>query len=167
MTTLRLLLIPLFVYFALYNYPYNNLIAAAVVFIVAGATDVMDGYIARKFNAISDFGKLYDPLVDKLFQITAVICLYIIGILDAWIIYFIVFKEGCMLIVGSILYLKKVVVHSHWYGKAATSVFYAAIFVMLITEDINETLTLVLLCTVVASAVLSAIGYIADLIVKK
>jgi len=159
LTTFRLLLIPVFAFFALNG----NLITAAIIFLIAGVTDIFDGFIARKFNAISDFGKLYDPLVDKLFQISVVICLYIVGILPNWIIYFIVFKEGSMLIVSAILYVKKIVVQSLWYGKAATVIFYAAIGAMLVTENISAVLTSVLLWIVVASAVLSAVGYFFDL----
>jgi len=167
LTTFRLLLIPVFAYFVVFTYPDNNLIASAIVFLVAGVTDIFDGYVARKCNAISNFGKLYDPLVDKLFQISAVICLFIIGILPNWIIYFIVFKEGSMIVLSAIFFFKKIVVYSHWYGKAATVIFYAAIGTMIITESMNPTLTFVLLCIVVASAVLSGIGYFFDVLVKK
>jgi len=164
LTTFRLFLIPVFAYFVIFAY---NLWAAAIVFIIAGATDVADGFIARKCNAISDFGKFYDPLVDKLFQISAVVCLYIARILPNWIIFFIIFKEGSMIIIGMIFYFKKIVINSHWYGKAATVVFYLAILVMLLTQGMNDSLTIVLLCTVVASAILSAFGYFFDVIVKK
>ena len=163
LTTFRLFLIPVFAFFALNG----NFVAAAVVFVVAGTTDVVDGYIARKLNAISDFGKVYDPLVDKLFQISAVVCLFIAGVLPDWIVYFIIFKEGTMLVVSTFLYIRKIVVYSHWYGKAATVIFYAAIGAMLITEDINPTLTFALLCTVVASALLSGFGYLFDFLVKR
>ena len=164
LTTFRFILIPFFVYFTVIE---QNLVCAAILFVAAGVTDIVDGFIARKFNMITDFGKLYDPLVDKLFNITAVICLFLIDILPDWIVYFILLKEGCMFIISTILYTKKIVVHSYWYGKAAAIIFYAAIFVMLITQDISAGLTFALLCAVVASAVLSAAGYFVAFVLKR
>ena len=156
LTTFRLTMIPLFVYFVVFR---GDFVAAAIVFAVAGITDVVDGFAARKLGAISNFGKLYDPLVDKLFQISVVICLFVAGILPMWIVIFIIFKEVNMLILSAVLYVKKVVVHSLWFGKAASIVFYAAIGVMLITPERSVILDNTLIGIVVASAVLSGVGY--------
>ncbi|MEG2380909.1 MAG: CDP-alcohol phosphatidyltransferase family protein, partial [Oscillospiraceae bacterium] len=122
LTTVRLLLVPLFVYFIFGN---ENYALAAATFLVSGFTDIVDGFVARKFNMITDFGKVYDPFVDKLMQITVIVCLAIAKILPVWIIVIIIVKEVSMIVIGGILYFKDIVVHSVWYGKACTVLFYA------------------------------------------
>ena len=83
----------------------------------SGVTDVVDGYIARHYNMITNFGKVYDPFVDKLMQITAIVCLALAQIIPFWIIAIVICKEAAMIIIGGILYLKKIVVHSNWYAQ--------------------------------------------------
>lgn len=73
-TMIRIIMILPFVFFMLTDFvPYSNIIAA-VIFIVASLTDTLDGYIARKYNLISNFGKFMDPLADKLLVSSALIC---------------------------------------------------------------------------------------------
>ena len=72
LSVIRLMLIPLIVYL----YCFKKLYGEAVLFIIlSGATDIVDGFIARKFNMISDFGKILDPIADKLTQVTVIFCL--------------------------------------------------------------------------------------------
>ena len=74
LTILRVLLIPVFVIvFLNEQIPYNEIIAAAI-FIIASLTDFFDGYLARKYNLITNFGKFLDPLADKLLVNIALIC---------------------------------------------------------------------------------------------
>ena len=70
LSSLRLCMVPVFVVLFLMG----NLIPAVIVFILAGATDVLDGYIARHFNCTSTLGKVLDPLADKLLQLSAFGC---------------------------------------------------------------------------------------------
>ena len=70
LTLLRIILIPVFMYCMLANVPYGGILAL-VVFVVAALTDRLDGYLARKFNQITSFGKIMDPLADKLLVISA------------------------------------------------------------------------------------------------
>ena len=101
LTTLRLVLVPLFAYVLVVLKMHW---AALAIFLFAGLTDIVDGFIARKFNMITKIGKVYDPLVDKLMQITAVICLAHENIIPDWVIWFILFKEGTMILGGIFLY---------------------------------------------------------------
>ena len=71
LTILRIILIPIFIVLLINGYNYF----AAIVFIVASLTDALDGYLARKYNLISNFGKIMDPLADKLLVTSAMICL--------------------------------------------------------------------------------------------
>ena len=78
----------------------ENLPAAALVFIISGITDIIDGYIAKKYNMVTDFGKVYDPFVDKLMQITAIVCLAIAKFVPMWIIAVVICKEIAMIIIA-------------------------------------------------------------------
>lgn len=161
LTTARLILVPIFAYLVLGA---ENLPAAAAVFVLSGVTDVVDGYIARRFHMITDFGKVYDPFVDKLMQITAVVCLALAEIIPFWIIAVAVCKEVTMIIIGGILYLKKIVVHSNWYGKAATVIFYAIVFIMILWQNIPSGWTMALLLIMLAAMAFSAGAYLVDII---
>jgi cardiolipin synthase len=130
LTFIRLLLIPSFGYF-LYI---DNYKVAVFLFIISGVTDILDGYIARKFNMVTSWGKLADPLADKLMQITALVILTIKGNIPTFILVIVIIKE-LMMGIGSILLLRQeeYVVSANWYGKLATVVFFVAI-VMIIMD---------------------------------
>ncbi|MBQ9941338.1 MAG: CDP-diacylglycerol--glycerol-3-phosphate 3-phosphatidyltransferase [Clostridia bacterium] len=130
----RILLIPLFIYLFLF-YQNDGMLWGGVVFILAGITDIIDGYLARRNNWITNIGKLLDPLADKLMQIAAISCLYIKSLIPFWLILTIVVKELVM-IAGATLILKRgrIYVHSNWYGKMGTTVFYAVVLTIIITK---------------------------------
>ncbi|MBE7023837.1 MAG: CDP-alcohol phosphatidyltransferase family protein [Ruminococcaceae bacterium] len=157
LTTVRLIIIPLFAYSVLCG---DNLVLSAVLFLFSGITDIVDGWIARRFNMITDVGKVYDPLVDKLMQITAVICLAVIDVIPVWVILVVIVKELTMIVMGCILYAKKMVVHSNWYGKAATVFFYAVIVILISFPEIGETAKNTLLGVLIGVLILAAIGYL-------
>lgn len=131
LTAIRLLLIPIIFYFAFIE----NYIIAVIFLILSGITDVLDGYIARKFNFITDFGKLFDPLADKLTQISTLVVLVIQNIIPTWILIVVIIKELLMIAGATFLYDKNTVIGSRWYGKAATVVFYIAIFASMINKQ--------------------------------
>lgn len=135
LTIIRFLLIPIIVYFIFSN----NFIYAFIFFTISGITDIADGCIARKFNLISNFGKLMDPLADKLTQISTLASLVIINIIPIWILLIVLVKEFIMIVGASFLYGKDVVVYSRWYGKLATVLFYFAIVLSLALRQYNVT----------------------------
>ncbi len=157
LTTVRLIIIPFFAYSVLTE---KNVWISVSLFLLSGITDIVDGWIARKFNMITDVGSVYDPLVDKLMQITAVVCLAITEIIPMWVIWFVFIKEFTMIVTGSVLYIKKIVVHSNWYGKAATVFFYTVIFILIVFDDISEAAKNSLLGVLVGVLVIAAIGYL-------
>ena len=136
LTIIRFLLIPIIVMFAFQD----NYIATIIMLTVSGLTDVLDGYIARKFNFISNFGKLMDPLADKMTQIALLGTLAIQKIIPVWIIVVVFIKEFLMVSGASFLYGKELVVSSKWYGKLTTVLFYVAIVCSLFTQYWNGTL---------------------------
>ncbi len=123
LTILRFILIPFIVVFI----AFNNYIAAFVVLTISGITDILDGFIARKFNFITNFGKLIDPLADKTTQISVLVTLAFKDIIPFWILIIVFLKEFLMIAGASFLYGKELVVSSKWYGKLTTVLFYVAI----------------------------------------
>lgn len=133
LTIIRFLLIPVIVIFTLQG----NFIATIIVLTISGLTDILDGYIARRFNFISDFGKLVDPLADKATQIALIGTLAIQKIIPIWILIIVLFKEFLMVAGASFLYGKELVVSSKWYGKLATVLFYIALVCSLFIQYWN------------------------------
>ena len=134
LTIIRFLLIPIIIITCVQE----QYILAIVILTISGLTDVLDGTIARKFNLISDFGKLMDPLADKLTQVSLLTTLSIKGIIPIWILIIVVLKEFCMVSGASFLYGKELVVSSKWYGKLATVLFYLAMVLSLLIENITN-----------------------------
>jgi CDP-diacylglycerol--glycerol-3-phosphate 3-phosphatidyltransferase len=129
LTLIRLLAIP--VLFCLILSGEKNRLVAFVLFAAIWLTDFLDGYIARHFNQISEFGKLFDPFVDKLFQLATAVAMYRVGVLPFWVPLFIFIREMVM-ILGSLLIFQKqeVVVFAKWYGKVATGLFVLAFAIL-------------------------------------
>lgn len=97
------------------------------VFVLATATDMLDGFIARKTHQITDFGKLLDPLADKLMTLSVLVTLLIRRIIPWTPVVLIGIKEMLMLTGGIVLYNKKIVVHSLFVGKLAQVAVCAAL----------------------------------------
>lgn len=167
LTVIRLLLIPVIVIFIFTG----NYILAFVFFTISGITDIADGFIARKFNLVSNFGKLMDPLADKLTQIAALASLVFTNIIPIWILLIVFLKEFIMICGASFLYGKDVVVYSRWYGKLATVLFYIAIVISLLLKQFNLTgiwqnLDLGLYTLALVATIFSLIMYVRDLYQK-
>ena len=161
LTILRFLLIPLI----LYSIYMGNYALGFIIFTLSGITDVVDGFIARKFNFVSNFGKLMDPLADKLTQVSVLAALVTLKIIPVWILIIVVFKELLMVVGASFLYGKNLVVYSKWYGKLATVWFYLAIVASLLIKQFNLTgfvvcLDLSLYCVALVFTVFSLLMYI-------
>ena len=164
LTIIRFLLIP----FIIFNIFTGNYILAFVFFTISGITDIADGFIAWKFNLISNFGKLMDPLADKLTQISTLTSLVLTNIIPIWILIIVLLKEFIMIVGASFLYGKDVVVYSRWYGKLATVLFYVAIVFSLLTKQFALTgiwnqLDFILYCLALITTVFALIMYVKDL----
>ena len=133
LTVLRFLLIPFILHFLVHD----EFILAIVFLTLSGITDILDGTIARKFNFITNFGKLIDPLADKITQLSILWMLVIKNIIPLWILVIVLLKEATMVAGASFLYGKELVVSSKWYGKASTVLFYLAIVLTMIFKDLQ------------------------------
>ena len=144
-TVVRFCLIPFFGYY-LYigQFDKKYYIVAVILFILGGITDILDGYIARKFNLITSFGKLADPVADKLMQITALVLLTMQDRIPPIVLIIVLAKEIFMGI-GSILLYKQenFVVSANWYGKMATVVFHIAIIIAIFSERFSHVFVLI------------------------
>ncbi len=161
LTTARLALVPVFAYFMLVK---ENMPVAALIFVLSGLTDIVDGYIARHCNMITRFGMVYDPFVDKLMQITAVVCLVVAEIIPVWLLVFVMVKEVSMIITGGILYIKKIVVSSNWYGKASTVIFYAGVLTMIMWKEIPDIAAMSIIVVMIVAMFMAALFYIIDIV---
>ena len=131
LTMLRMVLIPVFVVLYMNGQPK----AALAVFIIASLTDQLDGFLARKLNQITDFGKLFDPLADKLMVITVMICHGISGVIPWAAIIIVICKELLMVIGGAFILKNGVVVYSNMAGKTAMVFFVAALILCFFHEE--------------------------------
>lgn len=136
LSVIRILLIPVFAYL-FYN---DEKIWAVVILAISGLSDTFDGQIARKFNQISDLGKVLDPVADKLTQITIAIMLLIDfksaqnPIINAlgWVFLVFLIKEGIMIVGGLIMLLLNIRPGAaEFWGKAATVVFYVGMVIII------------------------------------
>ncbi len=122
LTILRVLMIPFFVFFLLLEGGTNQTyrIIAAVIFIAASFTDMLDGKIARKYNLVTNFGKFMDPLADKLLVCSGLICYVGLGLLPSWIVIIIIGREfiisGFRLVASD----NGVVIAASYWGKFKT-----------------------------------------------
>lgn len=167
LTVVRLLLIP-FIIFYIFT---GNYILAFIFFTISGITDIADGFIARKFNLVSNFGKLMDPLADKLTQISTLASLVFANMIPVWILAIVFLKEFIMICGASFLYGKDVVVYSKWYGKLATVLLYIAIVISLLLKQFEivgiwQCIDLVIFTFALLSTIFSLIMYIKDLYQK-
>lgn len=131
----RLLLIPVIVI----SVVTHNYLLAIIVFTISSLTDIVDGYIARNYDAVTNVGKLLDPLADKLTQLSMIASLVWADVISGWILAVLLTKEFIMIAGASFLYGKSVVVYSKWYGKLATVLLYLSIMVSLLFEQFNVT----------------------------
>lgn len=164
LTMIRLLLVPVFVvvYFRTAAEPKY---AALAVFAAASLTDMLDGFLARKLNQITDFGKLFDPLADKLMVLTALVCQALTGVFPWAAVIVVACKELFMVIGGLFLLNRDVVVYSNIFGKAAQVSFILSLilsFFHVPLEEWGTRLDLILLWITVGLAILAMVVYAAE-----
>lgn len=110
--------------------------------VLSGATDVVDGWIARTFHVVSDFGKAIDPVADKLTQIALLLCL--MPMKYWWMVAILITKEASIGILTLIALRRTHSVYSAgWYGKLCTVVIYLSMFVLILWRDADPTFVLV------------------------
>ena len=160
LTIFRIILIPVFVWAFL---GLGSIWLACVIYVVAGGTDLLDGYIARKYNATSKLGTVLDPLADKLMQLTVTATLAISGLAFMWVVFgILLFKEVLMIAGGAVLLGRKdITVPAVWYGKAYSAVLFVVILIIIIWRDvISVNFEITLVAVSVVMGILAGVGYL-------
>lgn len=158
-TIFRIFLIPIFL-FVFHSNMEDRILIAGLIFLLSGISDVLDGYIARRFDMGTKLGAILDPFADKLMSFAVLISFAMRGFIPNWIITLILLKETIMILGGAILYFRKenIVIPSNLSGKAATFGLYASILSIALKfpSDLSATL---LIITVVLN-ILAFINYL-------
>lgn len=155
----RLFLV-LLVLLILYSNIENRVYIATLIFIIAAITDVLDGYIARSRNLITDFGKFFDPLVDKILVVSILVYLVYIQIVPDWMVIIIIVREFAVSGFRIIAASKGIVVAASKLGKFKTQSQIVAVIIALleIQHDIPYYLWVVLIAVILT--VISGVDYI-------
>ena len=160
LTVLRVLFIPIFMAFSLYDFAlYSNYIALGI-FILAFITDVLDGYLARKTGQITDFGKIMDPLADKLLVTAALVCLLQKGIVSSWVVVIILAREFIISGIRIVAAADGKVIAASWWGKWKTVFQFIAISVAVFFDEKNIAVDIIVWFTALLTLV-SGVDYIA------
>ncbi len=158
LTVLRLLLVPLF--WVLFWKGQALRMLTLSVFILAAMTDLLDGYLARRWQAISDFGKLMDPLADKLMVMVALLCFVLEKTVPWWFLGLVLARELTMMAGAYYMLKHDIVVYSKWPGKVAAGLFYLAVLTTFIPGVWPYNLCVLTLAVLVM--LLSFVGYAKD-----
>jgi CDP-diacylglycerol--glycerol-3-phosphate 3-phosphatidyltransferase len=157
LTVIRILLVPVLVVALLDETPNGDLFAA-IVFAVASFTDAVDGYLARSRNSITTFGKLMDPVADKLLILAALLALVSLHRVAAWVAMVIIAREFAVTATRMAATQQGVVIAANWWGKAKTIVQVACVFLLIAIDGKPAWLDALVYFTV-AITVVSGIDY--------
>ncbi len=143
-TLVRICLVPVFVIALISPWPQwfniegvtdeGKSLAAAVIFIIISCTDWVDGYLARKRNEVTDFGKFMDPLADKILVCAALLALVELQVLPSWPVLIILIREFIVAGIRMVAATRGVVIAASWYGKFKT-VFQIIAIVLFLVKD--------------------------------
>lgn len=133
LTVLRFLLVPVFLMAAYYEKEHHVLFFSTVVFCIASATDFLDGYLARKHNLVTDFGKFMDPLADKVLVAAALLFLIQLQRVEAWAVVIIITREYAISIIRAIAATNGKVIAASGGGKIKTVLQMISIIMLLLS----------------------------------
>lgn len=170
LSSIRICLVPVFA-LAYYTESGSIKIYAAAVYALASFTDFLDGYIARKYNLISNLGKILDPLGDKLMTLTVLVCITIDQVIPVWAVVIAVLKELLMLLGGIIIRKKEggEIPSSNIIGKTSTVVFFVVCVTLMLFKHISANIATLMISAAIALMLLALVSYIRTFIyvVKK
>ena len=154
LTILRVVMIPAFLLVLYLDVPHANYWALAI-FAAASVTDTLDGYIARHYNQITDFGKFMDPLADKCLVTAAMLWFVEVGQMPAWALLIVIVREFGVSGLRMVAADKGRVIAAGWSGKVKTAATMVCIILMLLPlpEIVNQIGTAVIVLTTIYSGV--------------
>ncbi len=142
LTVLRIILVPVFSALLVIEQIPHNFLLALLVFIITAYTDYLDGKIARRDNLITDFGKIMDPLADKIMVISALICFLSLGLTNVWFVILIMFREFAVTSIRLVASGSGVVIPANIWGKLKTVTQIIAIIVIIALSYVKQLMSL-------------------------
>ena len=158
LTLARVALIPVFLVILYLDFPYARC-AAFGVFVVACLTDFVDGYIARHYNQITNFGKFMDPLADKMLVMAAMCYFVEYGQMPGWCLAIVLLREFAVSGMRLVAVEQGRVIAAAWSGKVKTASTMVCLCLMLVFQ--SNLLNVVCIAVIVATTVYSGIEYFA------
>ena len=158
LTMLRVIMIPAFLLVLYLNIPYANY-WALVIFALSSITDTLDGYIARHYNQVTDFGKFMDPLADKCLVIAAMLWFVEVGLMPAWALLVVVVREFGVSGLRMVAADKGRVIAAGWSGKVKTASTMVCILLMLL--PIPAIVNTICVAVIVLTTIYSGVEYFA------
>ena len=158
LTMLRVALIPVFLILLYLRFPFH-MYFALTVFILASVTDFVDGYIARHYNQITNFGKFMDPLADKMLVMAAMCYFVECGQMPGWCLAIVLLREFAVSGMRLVAVEQGRVIAAAWSGKVKTASTMVCLCLMLVFE--SNLLNVVCIAVIVATTVYSGIEYFA------
>ena len=156
LTMLRVVLIPVFLILLYWDVPFHMLYAL-VIFILASVTDFVDGYVARHYNQITDFGKFMDPLADKMLVMAALLWFVQMGRLPAWAMLIVIVREFAVTALRLMAVERGRVIAAAWSGKVKTASTMVCICLVLVVGE--GWLDMACMVLIVATTVYSGAEY--------
>ena len=161
LTVLRMVLVPFFVATLLLSKTNDTLKwVALALFVIASLTDFADGYIARKYNLITNFGKFMDPLADKILTVSGMICLIELVRIPSWIVVIIVAREFIISGFRLIAAENGVVIAANYWGKFKTTFQMFMIILMIMNIPQLQIVTNIVMWIALALTIISLVTYI-------
>lgn len=161
-TLFRVILLPFFLVFMLVpEIPANNYIALGI-FVVASASDFLDGYLARKYKLVTNFGKFMDPLADKLLVCSALICFVEFQTVPSWIVIIIIAREFIISGFRTIAADSGKVIAANYWGKlkTVTQMIMCCLFIVNLDSSLFNMLEQVFMYAALALTVISLADYV-------
>ena len=166
LTVARVCMVPLFMVALLINTETSRIVAT-ILFALASLTDMLDGQIARKYNLITNFGKLMDPLADNILTAAAMVCLVQLGDLAAWIVVIVLFREYAITGLRSVAASENIVIAAGIWGKVKTVCQMFALMLLMLKPQIvalcGVDLGLLLMYVALILTVYSGVDYVVKL----
>ena len=162
LTMLRILMIPVFIAVLVYSKDRDIVYRyiALGIFVMASATDALDGYVARKYNMITDFGKLMDPLADKILVSSALIILIELGNISSWIVSIVIAREFIISGIRLIATEKNIIIAASPLGKLKTVSQMLSVILMLLSIKAISLITDLSIWLMCILSVVSLLDYI-------
>lgn len=163
LSAFRICLVPVFI-ITFFTDPSDYRIIPVVIFAVAGLSDILDGIIARRFEAQTKLGKLLDPLADKLMTFSAIVCLTITRPVLFWAVCVFFVKEALMGIGGLILHKKGYteLPASNIIGKTSTVTFFIICILLMLLHHVSNTAAVLMIAIAVCFALAALVSYIVE-----